>query len=101
MNGIPTHFERQDVEPVAIDSHAHLSSEHVKAAHPAGWTLVTMDQGMVDDAWVAKRPMCNRYRSHPVSFAMVWRKTARRTVGGARLEQEGALPFSMGIQEYW
>jgi SAM-dependent methyltransferase len=72
MNGIPTHFERRDGEPVAIESHVHLFSDHVKAAHRAGWTLVEMDEGVVDDAWIAKKPQWERYRSHPVSFAMVW-----------------------------
>jgi SAM-dependent methyltransferase len=76
MNGIPTHFERQDGEPVAIESHVHLFSDHVKAARRAGWTLAEMDEGVVDDAWLAKKPKWQRYRCHPVSFAMVWRKRA-------------------------
>ena len=29
-----------------------------------------MDEGVVDDAWIAKKPKWQRYRSHPVSFAM-------------------------------
>ena len=32
MNGIPTHFERRDGTPVAIESHVHLLSDHAKAA---------------------------------------------------------------------
>ena len=56
MNGIPTHFERRDGEPVAIESHVHLFSDHVKAAHRAGWTLAETDEGVVDDAWIAKKP---------------------------------------------
>jgi SAM-dependent methyltransferase len=74
MNGIPTHFDRQGGESVAIESYVHLFSEHVQAAHRAGCTLVEMDEGVVDDAWIAKKPKWERYRSHPVSFAMVWRK---------------------------
>ena len=76
MNGIPTHFKRQGGEPVAIESHVHLFSDHAKTAHRAGWTLAEMDEGIVDDAWIAKKPKWERYRSHPVSFAMVWRKQA-------------------------
>jgi SAM-dependent methyltransferase len=76
MNGIPTHFKRRDGEPVAIESYVHLFSDHAKAAHGAGWTLAEMDEGLVDDAWLAKKPKWARYRSHPVSFAMVWRKRA-------------------------
>ena len=74
MNGIPTHFDRQSGGPVTIESHVHLFSDHVRAAHRAGWTLAEMDEGVVDDAWVAKKPKWERYRFHPVSFAMVWRK---------------------------
>jgi SAM-dependent methyltransferase len=74
MNGIPTHFDRRDGEPVAIESYVHLLSDHVKTAQRAGWTLLEMDEGVVDDAWIAKKPKWERYRFHPVSFAMVWRK---------------------------
>ena len=74
MNGVPTHFDRRDGEPVAIESHVHLLSDHVKAAHRAGWRLAEMDEGVVDDAWIAKKPKWERYRFHPVSFSMVWRK---------------------------
>jgi SAM-dependent methyltransferase len=77
MNGIPTHFDRRDGEPVAIESYVHLLSDHAKAAHRAGWALVEMDEGVVDDAWLAKKPNWQRYRSHPVSFAMVWRQRSR------------------------
>jgi len=77
LNGIPTHFKRQGGEPVAIESHVHLLSDHVKAARRAGWTLAEMDEGVVDDAWLAKKPQWAVYRFHPVSFAMVWRKRER------------------------
>lgn len=74
MLGIPTHFDREDGEPVAIESHVHLFSDHVKAAHAAGWALAEMDEGVVDEAWLAKKPRWERYRFHPVSFSLVWRR---------------------------
>jgi hypothetical protein len=83
MNGIPTHFDRRDGEPVAIESYVHLFSEHVQAAHRSGWTLVEMDEGVVDDAWIAKKPKWECYRHHPVSFAMVWRKREPLSLDGA------------------
>jgi SAM-dependent methyltransferase len=76
MNGIPTHFHRQDGEPLTIESHVHQLSDHVKAARCAGWSLAEMDEGLVDDAWIAKKPKWERYRFHPVSFSMVWRRSA-------------------------
>ena len=74
MNGVPTHFARGNGEQVTIESHVHLFSDHVKAAHAAGWALVEMEEGIVDDAWISKKPKWERYRHHPVSFALVWRK---------------------------
>jgi SAM-dependent methyltransferase len=73
MQGIPTHFDRAGGEPVAIESYVHLLSDHVKAAHASGWALLEMDEGVVDDAWLAKKPKWRKYASQPVSFAMVWR----------------------------
>jgi SAM-dependent methyltransferase len=76
MLGIPTHFDRADGSPVAIESHVHLLSDHVKAAHQGGWALLEMDEGVVDDAWLAKKPKWQQYAGHPVSFSMVWRRAA-------------------------
>lgn len=75
MLGIPTHFDRADGSPVAIESHVHLLSDHVKAAHAAGWALREMDEGVVDEAWLAKKPRWRKYAGYPVSFAMVWQRT--------------------------
>lgn len=74
LNGIPTHFDRASGESVAIRCYVHLLSDHVKAAHRAHWTLVEMDEGIVDVAWVAKRPNMQKYLNRPVSFSMVWQK---------------------------
>ncbi len=74
MLGIPTHFDRPSGEAVAIESHVHLLSDHVAAAHRAGLELTEMIEGVVDDAWIAAKPGWARYHHHPVSFAMVWAK---------------------------
>jgi SAM-dependent methyltransferase len=73
MYGIPTHFDRAD-GPVAIESYVHLLSDHVKAAHASGWSLAELEEGLVDEAWLAKKPKWAKYRNHPVSFAVVWRR---------------------------
>jgi SAM-dependent methyltransferase len=78
MSGIPTHFDSAGGEPVAVESYVHLLSDHVKAAHAAGWALREMDEGVVDDEWVAKKPDWRRLFHHPVSFSMVWRKPPTR-----------------------
>lgn len=73
MMGIATHFDRAPGEPVAIESHVHLVSDHVAAAHAAGFRLREMTEGVVDDAWATVKPKWHaKYRHHPVSFAMVW-----------------------------
>jgi SAM-dependent methyltransferase len=74
LSGIPTHFDSADGEPVAIESYVHLFSDHVRAAHATVWSLIEMDEGLVDDQWLAKKPQWERHRDRPVSFAMVWRK---------------------------
>jgi len=76
MLGVPVHFDRPTGEPVAIQSYVHLTSDHVGAAHDAGFHLAEMVEGVVDDAWIAQKPQWASYRHHPVSFALVWAKSA-------------------------
>src|SRR5262249_55600985 len=76
MAGMPTHFPRASGEPVTIRSYVHLLSDHVKAAHPFGWSLVEMDEGLIDEAWLQKKPKWADYFGLPISFAMVWRQSA-------------------------
>ncbi len=74
MLGIQTHFHRSNGEPIAIESYVHLLSDHVKTAHAAGWTLLEMDEGVIDEDWISKKPEGGKYKHHPVSFSMVWQK---------------------------
>jgi SAM-dependent methyltransferase len=75
LNGIPTHFDRDDGQPVAIETYVHLLSDHVRAAHRSSFSLVELEEGLVDQAWLAKKPKWARYEHHPVSFAAVWRRS--------------------------
>jgi SAM-dependent methyltransferase len=72
--GVPTHFDSASGEPVAIETHVHLLSEHVIAAMDAGWVLAEMKERVIDDGWLEIKPQWERYRGHPVSFAFVWRR---------------------------
>jgi SAM-dependent methyltransferase len=72
--GIPTHFESASGEPVAIETHIHLLSEHVTAGLTAGWTLVELKERVIDDAWLALKPKWEPLRNRPISFALIWRK---------------------------
>jgi SAM-dependent methyltransferase len=72
--GVPTHFDSASGEPVAIETHVHLLSEHVTAAMDAGWVPTEMRERVIDDAWLKIKPQWDRYRGHPISFAFVWRK---------------------------
>jgi SAM-dependent methyltransferase len=75
LNGLPTHFHRADNdEPLTIESHIHLASDHVRAAGAAGWSLIEMDEGIIDDDWLSAKPKWAKYRQWPVSYVMVWRK---------------------------
>jgi SAM-dependent methyltransferase len=72
ISGVPTHFDRAPGEPVAIESHVHLFADHVRAAHAAGFRLAELEEGVIDDAWVALKPKWQAYRDRPVSFAFAW-----------------------------
>ena len=73
MAGVPTHFDRAPGESITIRSHVHLFSDHVKAAHDAGWSLQEMEEGLVDDAWLRRKAKWEAYAGLPISFSMVWR----------------------------
>lgn len=74
VQGIPTHFNRAPGDPVAIESHVHLTSDHVAAGLGAGLRLIEMIEGVVDEAWVAAKPKWQKHHHRPVSFALVWAK---------------------------
>jgi len=72
--GMPTHFDGADGEPVAIETHVHLMSEHVAAARETGWALRDMRERVIDDTWIALKPKWERLRDHPVAFAFSWQR---------------------------
>jgi SAM-dependent methyltransferase len=73
MLGIAAHFERPGGETIGIESHVHLTSDHITAGLAAGFQLVEMIEGLVDEDWVKLKPKwAERYWHHPVTFAMVW-----------------------------
>jgi SAM-dependent methyltransferase len=74
MAGMPTHFDRAPGQPVTIRSYVHLLSDHAKAAHASGWSLGEMDEALVDEAWLRKKPRWASYLGLPISFSMAWRR---------------------------
>ena len=73
--GMPTHFQAADGEPVAIDTHVHLLSDHAQAALAAGWQLAELREQVIDDRWVETKPSWAAFREDvPVTFAWVWRR---------------------------
>lgn len=74
--GMPTHFDSETGEPVAITTNVHLVSDHVAAALGMGWQLVEMHERLIDDEWLAVKPKWERFRNHPISLAFTWRKPA-------------------------
>lgn len=74
MNGIITHFHKENGDPLAIESYIHLLSDHVKAALKSNLILLEMDEGLIDDDWIEKKPKWIKYKNWPVSFSMVWKK---------------------------
>jgi SAM-dependent methyltransferase len=74
MNGLITHFHKENGDAVGIESHVHLFSDHFKAATKSNFTLLEMDEGIINEAWLIKKPKWEKYKNWPVSFAMVWQK---------------------------
>ncbi len=74
MLGMPTHYNNADGDDITIQSYVHLLSDHVKAAYGAGWSLVAMDEGIIDDDYIAHKPKWEKYYGTPISFSMVWQK---------------------------
>jgi SAM-dependent methyltransferase len=75
-DGVPTRVERRDgAGPVAIETRVHLLGDHARAADRS---VAEMEEGVVDDAWVAKKPKRERLRHHPVSSRIVWRRVAAK-----------------------
>lgn len=74
MMGVPTHYNNPEGEPIAIESYVHLTSDHVAAAHEAGFRLEEMIEGVVDEAWIAAKPKWEKHQGRPVSFVFVWIK---------------------------
>ena len=72
--GMPTHYDSASGEPVAIETHVHLLSEHTAAALGAGWELVELKERVIDDVWLELKPKWAHLRHQPVAFAFVWRR---------------------------
>ncbi len=75
LNGIPTHFRTDEGQNLAIDNTIHLLSDHVSAAQQHGWSLTTLDERLVDEAWIARCPNYARHRGRPVSFLAFWARS--------------------------
>ncbi len=74
--GMPTHYTAGSGEPVAIETHIHLLSEHATAALRRGWILLEMKEQLIDEAWLVLKPKWERFRNHPIAFAFAWHKPA-------------------------
>jgi SAM-dependent methyltransferase len=72
--GMPTHYDSASGEPVAIETHVHLISEHTDAALGAGWELAELKERVIDDVWLELKPKWEHLRHQPVAFAFVWRR---------------------------
>jgi SAM-dependent methyltransferase len=70
--GMPTHFDDAEGEPVAIETHLHLPSEHVAAARAAGLVPREVHEALVDDDLVRLKPGWEAHRGLPFSYARVF-----------------------------
>ncbi|MEA2332475.1 MAG: hypothetical protein QOH58_2613 [Thermoleophilaceae bacterium] len=70
--GMPTHFDSESGEPLAIETHVHLLSDHAAAALDAGWELAELKERVIDDRWLELKPKWESLRGQPIAF--VWRR---------------------------
>ena len=74
---MPTHFDdAESGEPLAIETHVHLLSDHVAAGLGAGFALAELRERVIDDEWIALKPKWERHRDHPISFAFAWSRSS-------------------------
>jgi len=70
--GMPTHYERSNGQKVAIETYVHLLSDHVRAARRAGLFLDELEEGLIDEEWMAVKPKWRDHLGCPFSFAAVY-----------------------------
>lgn len=74
--GMPTHYKTGAGEDVAITTHLHQVSDHINKSRQAGWHLEEMQESLIDDHWLARKPKWTKYRHHPISAAYAWHHPA-------------------------
>ena len=47
-------------------------SDHIASGRQMNWTLLEMQESVVDGLWVAQKPNMAKYLYQPISFCMVW-----------------------------
>ena len=76
MNGLPTHFHRENGDAITIQSYVHLFSEHYRAGSNAGLRLFEFNECVIDEEWLQTKPKWRAYLHWPVSFVLVWSHAA-------------------------
>jgi SAM-dependent methyltransferase len=71
-SGMPTHFDGDDGQPVAIETYVHLPSAHMNAARSASFVASELREAIIDDEWIRRKPKWQHYLEWPISFAWVW-----------------------------
>lgn len=74
MKGMPTHYNNPEGKSITIQSYVHLLSDHVKSAYQAGWSLIAMDEGVIDAEYISQKPKWEKHYGTPISFSIVWQK---------------------------
>ena len=77
--GIPTHFEDERGEPIAIRTHVHMVGEQISAGLDCGRRLAEIRERVVDERWLELA--AEAVPSPPVSIAYVWRKPVAERTG--------------------
>ncbi|MBL8744326.1 MAG: class I SAM-dependent methyltransferase, partial [Myxococcales bacterium] len=70
LNGIPTHFDLETGESIAIENTIHLFSDHVAAGRRVGFQLLDLQERLVDGELLTRSPGWQRHAGLPASFVL-------------------------------
>lgn len=75
ISGIPTHFDNDKGESLAINNYVHLISDHFESGKQAGLELVELKENVVTEDWVKKSANLKKHLGKPMSLMTVWKKS--------------------------
>lgn len=68
--GVPSHFDTEQGESIAIENHVHSFAEHFRVAKAQGFSIRELDERFVDREWVEAWPSYDKHAGWPITFML-------------------------------